>query len=274
LTRTIPARLLSASLFHASRQESIKLNDFIFSYQGAGKPAAIHAAFCGHGSKIMTFRLALFCALLLVTNAALGADLPRGSSPAMEYAPPPTLTWGGFYAGVHGGVGFASFTDDGSRLIGDPTGGIIGVTGGFNYMATPEIVIGVEGDFSFAGVSATTSPFWNAVAKGQVDNILTIRGRAGYAGIDRALLYVTGGFAASSVTLQYAQGPFYNYQSSFQPGWALGAGVEYMITSRISAKGEYIFTSTGSSRYFDFSPYALNSGVNMSAIKAGVNFHF
>jgi outer membrane immunogenic protein len=223
----------------------------------------------------MTFRPALLCALLLVTNAALAADLPRRSGPPpMEYAPPPTFTWSGFYGGVQGGVGFASFTDDGGRVIGDPTGGIIGVTAGFNYTVTPEFVIGVEGDFSFAGISATTSPFWNAVAKGQVDDILTIRGRAGYAGIDRALLYVTGGFAASKNTLQYAQGPFYGYQSSFQAGWALGAGVEYMITPRFSAKGEYIFTSTGSARYFDFSPYALNSAVNMSAIKAGVNFHF
>lgn len=225
----------------------------------------------------MKLSRALFCApLLLVASAAFGADLPsRTSPPPLDYAPPPpALTWGGFYAGVHGGVGFASFKNDGGRLIGDPTGGLIGVTGGFNYMVAPQFLIGVESDFAFAGISATTSPFWNAAAKGEVDDLFTIRGRAGYAVMERAIVYVTGGFAASKNTLQFAQGSFYGFQASFQPGWALGAGVEYMITPRVSAKGEYIFTSTGSGRYFDFSPYALDSGVNMSAIKAGVNFHF
>ncbi|WP_424362501.1 outer membrane protein [Methylocystis parvus] len=225
----------------------------------------------------MKISRALLCApLLLAASAAFGADLPsRSSAPPIEYAPPPpALTWGGFYAGVHGGVGFASFTNDAGRLIGDPTGGLIGLTGGFNYMAAPQLLIGAEADFAFAGISATTSPFWNAAAKGEVDDLFTIRGRAGYAVMDRALLYVTGGFAASKNTLQYAQGPFYGFQASFQPGWALGAGVEYMITPRVSAKGEYMFTSTGSGRYFDFSPYALDSGVNMSAVKAGMNFHF
>jgi outer membrane immunogenic protein len=224
----------------------------------------------------MKFSRVLLCAPFLVAaSAALGADLPRRSDPPLvDYAPPPAFTWGGFYAGVQGGVGFASFTNDGSRLIGDPTGGLIGVTGGFNYMAAPQFLVGAEADFSFTGVSAATAPLWNAVAKGEVDDVLTIRGRAGYAVMDRALLYVTGGFAASKNTLQFAQGPFYGFQASFQPGWALGAGVEYLITQSVSAKGEYMFTSTGSGRYFDFSPYALDSGVNMSAVKGGLNFHF
>lgn len=224
----------------------------------------------------MTFRLALLSALLIAASAALGADLTsRAGPPPGEYAPaPPTLAWSGFYAGVHGGVGFASFTDGGGRLIGDPTGGLIGVTGGFNYPISQEFLIGVEGDFAFTGVSAVTSPFWNAVARGEVDDIFTFRGRAGYTGFDRALIYAMGGFAASKNTLAFAQGPFYGFQASFQPGWALGAGVEYMITQRLSAKGEYIFSSTGSGKYFDFSPYALSSGVNLSSIKAGLNFHF
>lgn len=225
----------------------------------------------------MKLSRALLCApLLFATPAAPAADLPHGSGPPpIDYiAPPPAFSWGGFYAGVQGGVGFASFTNDGSRLIGDPTGGLVGVTGGFNYMVAPQFLIGAEADFSFTGISATTTPFWNAVAKGEMDDLLTVRARAGYAVTDRALIFVTGGFAASKNTLQIAQGPFYGIQASFQPGWALGAGVEYMITQSISAKGEYMFTSTGSGRYFDLSPYALDAGVNMSAVKGGVNFHF
>jgi len=224
----------------------------------------------------MTMSRALLCAtLLLAASGAAAADLPgRSAPPANYYAPPPAFSWGGFYLGVQGGVGFASFTNGGGQLIGDPTGGLIGVTGGFNYMLAPQFLIGAEADFSFTGVKATTSPFWGAYAKGALDDLLTVRGRAGYVAFDRALLYVSGGFAASKNTIEFSRWPFYGFQASFQPGWALGAGVEYMITQSISAKGEYMFTSTGSGRYFDVSPYALDAGVNMSSVKGGLNYHF
>ncbi len=175
--------------------------------------------------------------------------------------------------GVHGGVGFSSFQDGGGAIVGSPTGGLIGVTGGYNYMITPEILIGGEADFSFTNISGSNTPYWGAYAWGKTDDLLTVRGRAGYA-FGRALIYVTGGFAASNNTLQLSRFPFYGYQSSFQPGWGLGAGLEYMLTTSISAKGEYLFTSTGSGQYFEFTPFALNSGVNMSQIKGGLNFHF
>ncbi len=47
-----------------------------------------------------------------------------------------------------------------------------------------------------------------------------------------------------------------------------------MFMPQVSAKAEYMFTSVGPDSYFDFSTNALNSGVNASAIKAGLNYHF
>ncbi|MGJ0393790.1 MAG: outer membrane protein [Methylocystis sp.] len=220
-------------------------------------------------------RAALFAPLLFAATAATGADLPRRSAPSADYyPPPPVFTWQGFYAGVQGGVGFAAFQNGGSALIGStPVGGLIGVAGGYNYMAAPQLMIGAEVDFAFTGVSGSRSPFWGTYAKGEVDDLLTVRARAGYV-MNRALFYVTAGFAGSKNTIQLWQGPFYGVQASFQPGWALGAGLEYMILPSLSVKGEYLFTSTGSGRYFDFSRYALDSGVNMSSFKAGLNYHF
>lgn len=220
---------------------------------------------------------ALAIVAVLAAAPAFAADLGRGAPPppATYAAPPPAFTFGGFYVGVQGGWGFASFTHDADRLVGGPSGGQIGVTGGYNYMVAPQFLIGAEADFAFADIRANRAPLFGAIARGEVDDILTVRARAGLT-MDRALVYVTGGFAASKNTIGLTTPAlgFTSLQSTFQPGWAVGGGVEYMLTSYLSAKGEYVFTSVGSNRYFDFTPAALNAGVNMSSVKGGLNFHF
>jgi outer membrane immunogenic protein len=210
---------------------------------------------------------------LIVGSGARAADLP-GRSGAAFYAPPPAaplFTWTGLYVGLQGGYGFSSFVNGGS-LAGNPSGGLIGVTGGYNYQIAPQFVVGGEVDFAFAGISGSQN-YWGVAAYGSVNNILTARLRGGYVW-DRALIYVTGGFAGSSNTLALNSWGFSGNQTTFQAGWALGAGVEYMITPNISAKGEYLYTSTGSSPYFDYSRWSTESGVTMSTIKGGVNYHF
>lgn len=221
--------------------------------------------------------LTLVAAAAFFSGAATAADFERPSAaPVADYVQPPqAVNWSGLYLGVHGGYGFSAFRDAGQSLIGDASGGLIGFTGGYNFMATPQILLGVEADFAFAGIEATNAPaFWMA-ARGQADHLLTVRGRAGYA-IDSLLLYASGGFAGGSNTISVASffPRFWGNQSIFQTGWALGGGLEYMFMPRLSAKAEYMFTSVGSDSYFDFSPAALSSGLNTSAIKAGVNYHF
>jgi outer membrane immunogenic protein len=218
-------------------------------------------------------RAALLAPLLglIAASSAFAADLPRRSAAPAYEPPPPVFSWTGLYVGLQGGYGFSSFVNGGS-LAGNPSGGLIGLTGGYNYQIAPQFVIGGEVDFAFAGISGSQN-YWGIAAYGSVNNILTARLRGGYVW-DRALLYVTGGFAGSSNTLALNSWGFSGNQTTFQAGWALGAGVEYMITPNISAKGEYLYTSTGSSPYFDYSRWSTEAGVNMSTIKGGVNYHF
>ncbi|MGC1862262.1 MAG: outer membrane beta-barrel protein [Methylocystis sp.] len=226
-------------------------------------------------------RQALFATLLapLVLAAApvLAADLPRGSPPPPDYySPRPVANWEGFYAGINGGIGFASFTDGADTLFANPTGGLIGFTAGYNHMVAPNLLIGLEGDFDFAGLRASQNPYFGFATQGSINDMATIRARVGYV-MDRALVYVTGGFAGSNNTVSVNNvwgGAFYGERSIFQTGWALGAGVEFMLTPNLSAKAEYLFTSVGSDRYFDYSYNALQSAVNTSAVKVGVNYHF
>jgi len=225
-------------------------------------------------------RQALFATLLaplvLAATPVLAADLPRRTPPQDYYSPTPVANWEGLYAGINGGVGFGSFTDGSNSLLGNPTGGLVGFTLGYNHIVAPNLLIGLESDFDFAGLKASQTPYFGLATQGTVDDVFTIRGRVGYT-FDRALVYVTGGFAGSRDTVNVSNwwgGGFYAQQSLFQTGWALGGGLEFLLTNNLSAKAEYLFTSVGSNRYFDYSYSALQAAVNTSSIKVGVNYHF
>jgi outer membrane immunogenic protein len=221
--------------------------------------------------------LASVLAALLSAAPALGADLPRGrgAPPAPLYAPPPpAFVWTGFYAGVQGGWGFADFQGgSGQALVASANGGLVGLGGGYNYQLAPNFLLGAEADFSFAWIGNESAPQWGVAARGNTDDLLTIRGRAGYV-MDRMLIFAAAGFAGSRNAVSVAGLGFNGYQSSFQPGWTIGAGVEYMIMPRVSAKAEYLYTSTGSDTYFAGTPFQTYSGVDMSTVRGGVNFHF
>jgi outer membrane immunogenic protein len=47
-----------------------------------------------------------------------------------------------------------------------------------------------------------------------------------------------------------------------------------MFLPNWSAKAEYLYTSTGSDSYFAGTPFQTYSGVDMSTVRGGVNFHF
>ena len=207
---------------------------------------------------------------------ATAADLPyRRAAPADYYAPAPVTRWQGFYAGVNGGYGWGAFSDNGDWLFGNPTGGEIGFTGGYNYMVAPNFLIGAEADFDFAGINVTKYPYPGIVTSSSLDDLFTLRGRAGFT-MDRALFFVSGGLAGgnTNINMQNVWGRFWGQQSSYQLGWALGAGVEYLVVPNVSLKAEYLFTSLGSNYYFNFSPYALQAGANNSQVRLGVNYHF
>ncbi|MFT4099357.1 MAG: outer membrane beta-barrel protein [Rhodoblastus sp.] len=218
-------------------------------------------------------------ASVAAAGAATAADLPSRRAPSSyEYAGgAPVFTWTGFYLGLNAGYGWGSFTNGSEQLFGKPSGFEGGVTGGFNWQAAQNFVLGIEGDWDLTGVNNHAQlPFFGFNGGGKLNSLATIRGRAGFAA-DRALIYVTGGLAMGSVSVNvndWRAVPFFGSSSQFSAGWALGAGLEYAFTDRISGKAEYLFTSLGSKDLFTFSPDWVNAGLNVSQIRAGVNYHF
>ena len=216
-------------------------------------------------------------ALLALAAPAHAADLPSRYAPQEPYyAPAPIFTWTGFYAGVHGELGIGSFSNGGNAAFGSPIGGLGGATLGYNFQSG-QLVVGGEADIAFGSVSSSSTFGSGVSGSGAIHGIGTIRGRLGYV-YDRALFFVTGGYAGTSLDgklSDFAGSPnLVLDESHYLNGFAVGLGMEYAITTKISLKGEYLFTGFGSQSYFTGTRDTINSGANISLLRAGLNYHF
>ena len=216
----------------------------------------------------------LFLGLLMagVASSALAADLPtRKGSPIAPPVYAPAFTWGGMYIGINGGYAYGATSN---TRFANPNGGAIGGTLGYNWQMG-QFVAGLEGDLDYAFTRAGGN-YTIAGAAGtnsyRVNWITTERLRLGYA-VDRALFFVTGGYAGMNTrgTASYAG---LNYdQSSWRNGGALGAGIEYAFTNNITAKAEYLWLPMSDKTYFT-GPVAETNHLDASLFRVGVNFKF
>ena len=225
--------------------------------------------------------LASVLAALLSAAPALGADLPRGrgASPAPVYyaPPPPAFVWTGFYAGVQGGWGFADFQGaSGRALVASANGGLIGLGGGYNYQIAPNFLLGAEADFSFAWIGNESTPLWGVAARGNTDDLLTIRGRAGYV-MDRTLIYRRRGFRRQQQRHQREQGG----ASLQRPSVDLPARLDDRRGRRI-----HDHDPSCRPRRNIYTPRRVRTAIsravlpdlrpasNTSTVKGGINYHF
>jgi outer membrane immunogenic protein len=209
-----------------------------------------------------------------VATSAFAADLPtRKGPPPAPYAPPPIFTWTGFYLGVNGGGGWASLRHNDGVFRG-PSGGLGGVTAGYNYQIG-QFVAGLEGDFDWGDISSrrTLDPA-GSFGKINMSEFATARARLGVA-FDRALLYVTGGYAGAEVhsRLLDATTATFTSDDSWRNGYVVGAGLEYAFTQNVSAKAEYLFSQVGGTTLAT-PTYAGRTGLDISLVRAGINYRF
>jgi outer membrane immunogenic protein len=247
-------------------------------------------------------RLAI--ALSVVTGLSVGAgqsasaaDLPM-KAPPMVAAPVP-FSWTGFYVGGHVGTGWGTATafdlTDGSVAgSGNVSGLLGGFQAGYNYQIN-WLVLGIEGDFSFANVNGSAAGGFIGLGGGtgsaKFDRFSTLTGRFGGT-VDHALLYVKGGAAWAHA--KYSVGgcgvgePVFGADfevpncESFSggktvSGWTLGAGIEYAFTRNWSGKLEYDYMDFGT-KMIGVSDadetWSANIQQRIHAVKAGVNYRF
>jgi outer membrane immunogenic protein len=192
------------------------------------------------------------------------------SSPALADGPSAVkFGWTGFYAGWNAGAAIGDlFTEGlpplaiGNRPPLSPTSSQVtfGGQAGYNYQMGG-LVIGAETDIAYTGLRGTAAAptqngFFNVTSEQSSRWFGTIRGRLGVLPANGLLLYVTGGFAYGDVGVKSSfivQGGDCARAScgegssrSVSTGWALGAGFEYALTSKLSLKAEYLRVDLGS----------------------------
>jgi outer membrane immunogenic protein len=219
---------------------------------------------------------AMSLASLAAPSCARAADLPYGSGAPAGYDYPPAFTWTGFYLGANLGFGFGAFNGYGANYLGEsPLGGALGLTAGYNYQSG-NLLVGAEGDYAWSHISDSASfPRPGVSSSGTLQTIATVRGRVGYA-MDRILVFGTVGYAGGNIrgVLNNVPSSAVADQTYYANGFALGLGVEYAITPKISAKAEYLYTSLGSNTYFNNTPNVSSAGANINLLRAGVNYKF
>jgi outer membrane immunogenic protein len=149
----------------------------------------------------------------------------------------------------------------------DSVNGVFGgAQAGYAYQSG-RAVIGVEADYQGADIRGSTvlsSPF-SMVGGGTVGpgstytayhklaSFGTARLNLGYAGIDRWLLYATGGFAYGRSEISNSMNfPTLAYPvstSHTRDGWTLGAGVARKLTQSLSLKLEALYYNLGKETY-------------------------
>jgi outer membrane immunogenic protein len=231
-------------------------------------------------------------------GAASAADLPARMAVKAPPPPPPMFNWTGFYLGVNIGGSWGHQDDS---LVGLLTNGnnVNGVIGGgqigYNWQGYGSPwVFGVEADFqgsgqrasgSFvipAGIGALPIPGSNIAYEERLDWFGTLRGRIGWAMGDqgRFLPYITGGLAYGQNNFNGAGTaagvPVAFNASHTDVGWTVGAGIEWAMWDRWSAKLEYLYIDFGNGPSVALAPgFALTTNHLTDNIgRVGLNYRF
>jgi outer membrane immunogenic protein len=246
-------------------------------------------------------------ALLAMADVAGAAD---GLS-----AMPGRATWTGFYAGANAGYAFGSddvtlnevdasgapVNNAAVSAVGSPSfspaGFIGGAQAGYNYQLG-QIVFGFEGDFQYLGLrgalgivstfpttrSTTPVPF-NVNTQVSTNWMATARPRIGYAFNRNLMAYLTGGLAVAddrfSQTAALASGYTVSSSSVNRIGGVVGAGMEWALDERWSAKAEYLYADFGKATTLgslkpSFAGFGWNNSYQLttSVARIGVNYKF
>src|SRR5262249_16283451 len=128
-------------------------------------------------------------------------------------------------------------------------------------------------DFAFGTMKGSGSTTTHGVpASVEVDDFATVRARVGYVA-GPTLLYVTGGFAYVREKAFEATPTAVTTTKFYDLGWTVGAGVEYMIAPRWSAKLEYLYASFDHPLSDAFG-FDLSNKQTINTVRAGVNYKF
>jgi len=171
----------------------------------------------------MKYLIATATAALLATGATgalAGNVVPAAPDPVVTVpvaTAAPAADWNGFYFG--GTVGWASGDRTG---IDDFDGLLYGGFAGYNYQFDNNLVLGVE-------VAGSMGEEKWALGGTRDATYVDLKAKAGFA-VDRALVYVSGGYT------------FASYDGGDEgAGFNVGAGVDFLVFDNVFVGAEYVY---------------------------------
>jgi high affinity Mn2+ porin len=223
--------------------------------------------------------------LLVFTSAS--ALFLVSEAQADPSAPPAAAS--GFYVGGHVGylfgTGTATFADPvpGATAGGTTAYGAFagGVQAGYEHYFPSRWMLGLEADMSFPSAEDLAQVLsyratGTASANQQLEYLASLRARVGYV-IDRWTPFVSGGIAWASVRnerIDLTTGNDDATPSNVRVGYALGAGLDYRLDARWTARAEYLYTSLPLAGFSFAQPSRYDSLYDLHRLRVGLNYKF
>jgi len=240
----------------------------------------------GHGS-MAKFWIGCVAVAVLLAGPVRAADMAVPEQ--QRVIPVPVYSWTGCYLGAAGGWAWGRSRHETALGIATEyyplSGGLIGGTLGCNYQVS-QVLFGVEGDYSWVfkkGNGPGIIPALDAatVSETKENWLTTARVRLGIVPMQQWLFYVTGGYAAASVTARVLSPnapAFDQSESKFRHGWTLGVGMEWAIAGTWTWKFEYLYVSLQDAGYFALPPAGVLPRTAVPAndhiARVGINYRF
>lgn len=181
-----------------------------------------------------------------------------------------SFTWTGAFVGINAGYGRGSsdwdFTGGGSNSH-TIDGGLIGLQVGYNAQLASGLVAGIELSTEATNVGGK-SGCSGSTCKNSVDSLTDISGRLG---VNRggSLLFGKAGVAYENMHHSITG----NDDKGGALGYVVGAGMEFLIDTRLSTKIEYDYYHFGSNSA-TLGTTHIDDSNTVSVLKAGFNLHF
>ncbi len=182
-----------------------------------------------------------------------------------------------------------------------PSGAVGGIEAGYNWQSGPNWLLGLEADFSFAGLSGQAAGS-SVLAPGAATQTVTVqqttdwygtvRGRLGWLATPSLLIFGTGGLAYGRVTelanYAFSSGViggfgrgagtsffcnantpcFSGSSTTTRIGWTAGGGAEFRVSPHVSLKAEYQVVDLGTQSARVTAHTAANPGDTPSSFNA------
>ena len=210
--------------------------------------------------------------------------------PAVAQTDDSRRSGGSFYAGAHVGLMFGSPYATLSDPIGissqsatNPYGALFGgVQAGWEYVFPSRLMLGIEADISFPNYEEASKVLsYRATPTGYASEeyewLASLRGRVGY-DIGAWTPYLTGGIAWMSTRysrIDLTTGNEDANPANVRVGWTAGAGLDYRLDSRWSARAEYLYTNFNLSGFaFASAPSRYDTQYDLHRVRFGLNYRF